>query len=118
MSCRVSAVVSAKTRRGTRPQRSTIRAITPGANPLSRVQIADATSGDGVGGQVIGVVSAGDASIDARNESEDVDIDTLARFLELAYDGLVLHLAMGRRADDIGPVLDLVEEAVRRRRPR
>jgi AcrR family transcriptional regulator len=48
---------------------------------------------------------------------EDVDIDTLTRFLELAHDGLVLHLAMGRRADDIGPVLDLVEEAVRRQRP-
>jgi AcrR family transcriptional regulator len=47
---------------------------------------------------------------------EDVDLDTLAQFLELAYDGLVLHLAMGRPADDFEPVLDLVEEAVRRRR--
>jgi AcrR family transcriptional regulator len=47
---------------------------------------------------------------------EDVDLGTLAQFLELAYDGLVLHLAMGRPADDFEPVLDLVEEAVRRRR--
>jgi TetR/AcrR family transcriptional regulator, transcriptional repressor of aconitase len=46
---------------------------------------------------------------------EDVPIDTLAQFLELAYDGLVLHLAMGRPADDFGPVLDIVESAVRRR---
>jgi TetR/AcrR family transcriptional regulator, transcriptional repressor of aconitase len=46
---------------------------------------------------------------------EDIDIDVLAQFLELAYDGLVLHLAMGRPAGDLGPVLDLVEEAVRRR---
>jgi AcrR family transcriptional regulator len=46
---------------------------------------------------------------------DDVPPDVLARFLELAYDGLVLHLAMGRPADDLGPVLDLVEEAVRRR---
>ncbi|TDC69023.1 TetR/AcrR family transcriptional regulator [Micromonospora sp. KC606] len=46
---------------------------------------------------------------------EDVPIDVLAQFLELAYDGLVLHLAMGRPAGDLGPVLDLVEEAVRRR---
>ncbi|GIJ24059.1 TetR/AcrR family transcriptional regulator [Micromonospora lutea] len=46
---------------------------------------------------------------------EDVPIDVLARFLELAYDGLVLHLAMGRPAGDLGAVLDLVEEAVRRR---
>jgi AcrR family transcriptional regulator len=47
---------------------------------------------------------------------EDVPIDTLAHFLELAYDGLVLHLAMGRPSDDFGPVLDIVEEAVRRQR--
>lgn len=40
---------------------------------------------------------------------EDVPIDVLAQFLELAYDGLVLHLAMGRPAGDLGPVLDLVE---------
>jgi AcrR family transcriptional regulator len=45
----------------------------------------------------------------------DVDTAVLARFLELAYDGLVLRLATGQPADDLGPVLDLVEEAVRRR---
>ncbi len=45
---------------------------------------------------------------------EDVVPEVLARFLELAYDGLVLHLAMGRPADGFGPVLDLVEAAVRR----
>jgi TetR/AcrR family transcriptional regulator, transcriptional repressor of aconitase len=44
----------------------------------------------------------------------DVPIDTLAKFLELAYDGLVLHLAVGRPAHDLDPVLDLVEAAVRR----
>ncbi|MGA3540560.1 TetR/AcrR family transcriptional regulator [Micromonosporaceae bacterium DT194] len=48
---------------------------------------------------------------------DDVPIDVLAQFLELAYDGLVLHLAMGRPAGDLDPVLDLVEEAVRRRAP-
>jgi AcrR family transcriptional regulator len=47
---------------------------------------------------------------------EDVDLDALVQFLELAYDGLVLRLATGQAADDLGPVLDLVEEAVRRRR--
>jgi AcrR family transcriptional regulator len=46
---------------------------------------------------------------------DDVPLPVLAQFLELAYDGLVLHLAMGRPAGDLGPVLDLVEEAVRRR---
>ena len=49
---------------------------------------------------------------------DDVDLDVLAQFLELAYDGLVLHLAMGRPAGDLGHVLDLVEEAVRRAGPR
>jgi AcrR family transcriptional regulator len=46
----------------------------------------------------------------------DVPVDVLAQFLELAYDGLVLHLATGRPADDLDVVLDLVEETVRRRR--
>jgi len=45
----------------------------------------------------------------------EVPIDVLAQFLELAYDGLVLHLATGRPADDLDAVLDLVEAAVRRR---
>jgi AcrR family transcriptional regulator len=44
----------------------------------------------------------------------DVDVAVLSQFLELAYDGLVLHLAMGRPSTDLGLVLDLVEAAVRR----
>ncbi len=39
-------------------------------------QSAAAASGDGVGGQVLGIVSAGDASVDATNESTDVDVET------------------------------------------
>jgi AcrR family transcriptional regulator len=46
---------------------------------------------------------------------DDVDLTILQRFLELALDGLVLRLAMGTGAGDLNPVLDLVEEAVRRR---
>jgi TetR/AcrR family transcriptional regulator, transcriptional repressor of aconitase len=49
---------------------------------------------------------------------DDVPIEVLQRFLELAHDGLVLYLATGGgsgRATAIEPVLDLVEEAVRRR---
>jgi TetR/AcrR family transcriptional regulator, transcriptional repressor of aconitase len=45
----------------------------------------------------------------------DVDPATLQRFLALCLDGLVMHLATGMPADDLDPVLDLVEEAVRRR---
>ncbi|HLT11926.1 MAG TPA: helix-turn-helix domain-containing protein [Micromonosporaceae bacterium] len=44
----------------------------------------------------------------------DIDLDVLAQFLELCYDGLVLHLAMGRPTADLERVLDLVESAVRR----
>ena len=47
-----------------------------GDNDLEASQDATAASGDGVGGSVIGVVSAGDASIDATNHSEDVDVET------------------------------------------
>ena len=45
---------------------------------------------------------------------EDIPLPVLARFLELAYDGLVLYLATGRPTDQLGQVLDLIESAVRR----
>ncbi|GGK24152.1 TetR family transcriptional regulator [Pilimelia terevasa] len=45
---------------------------------------------------------------------EDVPLAVLTQFLELAYDGLVRQLAVGRPAGDLGRVLDLIEEAVRR----
>jgi hypothetical protein len=45
-------------------------------------QTAAAASGDGVGGQVLGIVSAGDASVDATNESTDVDVETGDAFVE------------------------------------
>ena len=56
-----------------------------------------------------------DRQRDAGVLRQDVPVDVLAQFLELAYDGLVLHLAMGRPAADLDGVLDLVEEAVRKR---
>jgi AcrR family transcriptional regulator len=46
---------------------------------------------------------------------DDVPLDVLTDFLELAYDGLVKRLAMGGTADDFGRVLDLIEETVRRK---
>ncbi|WP_236793138.1 TetR/AcrR family transcriptional regulator [Amycolatopsis sp. GM8] len=49
---------------------------------------------------------------------DDVDVDVLTSYLELVLEGLVSHLAMGLPADDLGPVLDLVEESVRRHRSR
>lgn len=54
---------------------------------------------------------------DAGAVRADMPLDTLAQFLELAYDGLVLHLATGRPSADLGRVLDLVEAAVRRTPP-
>jgi hypothetical protein len=38
----------------------------------------------------------------------------LSAFLELVLEGLVSHLAMGLPADNLEPVLDLVEQSVRR----
>jgi hypothetical protein len=45
---------------------------------------------------------------------EDVPLQVLTHFLELAYDGMVKRMAMGGSAADFGPVLDLIEETVRR----
>ena len=45
---------------------------------------------------------------------DDVPVEVLTQFLELAYDGMVLHLATGRPAGELSRVLDLVEGAVRR----
>ena len=47
-----------------------------GDNAADAAQAADASSGDGVGGQVIGVAGAGDTSIDAANTSDSVDVAT------------------------------------------
>jgi peptide chain release factor 3 len=53
---------------------------------------------------------------EAGNLRDDIGVDVLTAFLELVLEGLVSHLAMGLPADDLGPVLDLVEESVRRHR--
>jgi len=42
----------------------------------------------------------------------------LTRYLELSFEGLVSHLAMGLPADDLRAVLDVVESSVRRPAPR
>jgi len=45
---------------------------------------------------------------------DDIDVNVLTAYLELVLEGLVSHLAMGLPADDLEPVLDLVESSVRR----
>lgn len=45
---------------------------------------------------------------------DDISVTVLTSFLELMLEGLVSHLAMGLPADDLEPVLDLVEDTVRR----
>jgi hypothetical protein len=50
--------------------------VQDGSNSASNAQTATASSGDGVAGQVIGAVSAGATSIDARNRSIDDDVTT------------------------------------------
>jgi hypothetical protein len=53
---------------------------------------------------------------EAGNLRDDVDVSVLTSYLELVLEGVVSHLAMGLPADDLEPVLDLVEESVRRYR--
>ena len=53
---------------------------------------------------------------EAGNLRDDIDVGVLTAFLELVLEGLVSHLAMGLPADDLDPVLDLVEDSVRRHR--
>jgi AcrR family transcriptional regulator len=55
---------------------------------------------------------------DAGNLRDDIDVAVLTSYLELVLEGLVSHLAMGLPADDLEPVLDLVESSVRRAAPR
>jgi hypothetical protein len=78
--------------------------VQEGDNDLSADQSADSASGDGVGGQVLGVVSAGDASVDATNRSEDVDLetgDTFAANDVAAFVGLTAGSATDLAAADI-----------------
>ncbi|GGS34113.1 MULTISPECIES: TetR/AcrR family transcriptional regulator [Actinokineospora] len=53
---------------------------------------------------------------EAGNLRDDIDVTVLTAFLELVLEGLVSHMAMGLPAENLGPVLDLVEESVRRHR--
>lgn len=46
---------------------------------------------------------------------DDVDVRVLTAYLELVLEGLVSHLSQGLPADDLEPVLDLVEESTRKR---
>jgi AcrR family transcriptional regulator len=54
---------------------------------------------------------------EAGNLRDDIDVNVLTAYLELVLEGLVSHLAMGLPADDLEPVLNLVEQSVRRHRP-
>lgn len=45
---------------------------------------------------------------------EDVPVDVLAGYLELVFEGLVSHLAMGLPTGHLSAVLDVVEAGVRR----
>lgn len=55
---------------------------------------------------------------EAGNLRDDIDVHVLTSYLELVLEGLVSHLAMGLPADDLEPVLDLVESSVRRAAPK
>jgi hypothetical protein len=68
---------------------STATNVQEGDNDLDADQDATSASGDGVGGQVLGIVSAGAASVDATNRSENVDIETGDARSENSFDAFV-----------------------------
>lgn len=81
-----------------------------GDNEASTEQSGEARSGDAVGGQVVGAVSSGDTSIDAKNRSEDVEIETGAaeasneasQFIGLNFAGDELNVGEAdAEADDV-----------------
>src|SRR5699024_11923056 len=51
---------------------------------------------------------------DAGKLRDDVSIGVLTSYLELVLEGLVSHLGIGLPADDLDPVLGVVEDSVRR----
>lgn len=51
---------------------------------------------------------------DAGKVRDDVPVEVLGGYLELVLEGVLAHLARGLPADDLAPVLDLVESTVRR----
>ncbi len=53
--------------------------------------------------------------LDAGVLRTDVEVETLAAYLELVLEGLVTHLAEGLPGDAMSAVLDVVEMSVRRR---
>lgn len=78
--------------------------VQEGDNEFSADQSAEAASGDGVGGQVLGIVSAGDASVDATNHSEDVEVETGEAFAAndvAAFVGLTAGTDTATTAADI-----------------
>jgi hypothetical protein len=78
--------------------------VQEGDNDFSADQSAESASGDAVGGQVLGVVSAGDASVDATNSSEDIDAetgDTFAANSVAAFVGLTAGSDTATTAADI-----------------
>jgi hypothetical protein len=78
--------------------------VQEGDNDLEADQDARSASGDGVGGQVLGVVSAGDASVDATNRSEDVEVETGETFAEndlAAFVGLTAGSSTDLAAADV-----------------
>ena len=73
-----------------------------------------------LGGAVLGADPPGDARPARSTRATgslraDVDIEQLAGYLELVWEGLIAHLAAGLPTDQLDGVLDVVEGAVRLR---
>jgi len=82
--------------------------VQEGDNEFSGDQSAEAGSGDAVGGQVLGVVSAGDASVDATNHSEDVDAESGEAF---AANSVAAFVGLTAGSDTVVTAADILNGA-------
>jgi hypothetical protein len=78
--------------------------VQSGQNRLTGNQSANAATGDGVAGQIVGIASAGSASLDATNLSDGVSVDTGDANAHNAASAFV-----GLNVSDSGPTVTAVD---------
>ena len=83
---------------------ATATVVHEGDNEIDSDQDLDIGTGDSVGGQVIGVVSSGDASVDATNLSEDVETSTGDAEGENEFNGVAGDIVIGGELTELADI--------------
>jgi hypothetical protein len=82
------------------PVQPSVGNVQAGNNRLTESQVADAHTGDGIAGQVIGVVSAGNTRVDASNTTTDSSVETGPATSDNSSKAFVGLLALGAADED------------------